>query len=38
MLALMYFVYFLNDHIIDAATVVTDFQKSVSEVCTTEGQ
>lgn len=30
--------YFLNDRIIDAATAVTDFQKSVSEVCITEGQ
>lgn len=29
---------FLNDHIVDAATAVIDFQKSVSEVCVTEGQ
>jgi len=29
---------FLNDRIIDAAAAVTDFQKSVSEVCITEGQ
>lgn len=29
---------FLNEHIVDAATAVTDFQKSVSEVCITEGR
>lgn len=27
---------FLNDHMVDAATAVPDFQKSVSEVCITE--
>lgn len=30
--------YFLNGHITDAATAVIDYQKSVSEVCITEGQ
>lgn len=29
---------FLNDHVIDVATAVIDFQKSVCEVCITGGQ